>query len=253
MPALSALIFLQPYPLFIACDGDSGVRLVPTRPFRDDASERRAALRFENGKAAIIGGDFRRGAAARCVATHVDLEGGAEIAPGTKAARVLVYTGDSQGNVQAFDVTRALNELDVRALKATRWARAGYNPRRRLRRDHALSASSDKSPPPPASAVYAEVEGVSEWTAVRWTAHDAARRPRGGTSHLRRCVDGRLSCRPRESRRPRQSSPQDPTRRREAGPCEPRSSPKDPTRREAAPRESRSSPRDPTRRGAGAP
>ena len=101
LPEASSLHFIKPYPCLVHTDDDSGVRLIPTKPYQK--TERRSALRFENGKAARIDGELRRGASATCSQSFVDLEGGKEIAPGVTTGRVLIFT-DSRGAIQSFNL-----------------------------------------------------------------------------------------------------------------------------------------------------
>ena len=174
LPPASAVAFIKPYPCLVVTDGESGIRLIPTRPYVANSSERRSRLRFENGKAARIDGELWRGAAANCATSFVDLAGGRELAPGIRSGRVLVYTGDSRGAVQAFDVRSALQGLDIEAIAAqhVKWRKGGYNARRKLSRDHALSG--DVSPRSSGEKEYPIRAGVASYSAVRWDAHDAA-------------------------------------------------------------------------------
>ena len=107
-------------PILVSCiqDDDSGIRLIPTKT-------RRSALRFENSKAARIDGELRRGAAATCSQSFVDLHGGKELAPGIYSGRVLIFTGDSRGAIQSFDVQDALRRLGVEAIPSgqVKWRR----------------------------------------------------------------------------------------------------------------------------------
>ena len=122
LPEASSLHFIKPYPCLVHTDDDSGIRLIPTKT-------RRSALRFENGKAARIDGELRRGAAATCSQSFVDLQGGKEIAPGIYSGRVLVFTGDSRGAIQSFDVQDALNGLDIEAIPSGhKWETARLQP-----------------------------------------------------------------------------------------------------------------------------
>jgi WD40 repeat protein len=165
LPEASSLHFIKPYPCLVHTDDDSGIRLIPTKT-------RRSALRFENGKAARIDGELRRGAAATCSQSFVDLQGGKELAPGIYSGRVLVFTGDSRGAIQAFDVQDALKRLNIEAVPSPKWQRMGYNPRRKLSRDHALSEVNDMVLKP--SRNYPIRSGLASYTCGRWHAHDAS-------------------------------------------------------------------------------
>ncbi len=172
LPEASSLHFIKPYPCLVHTDDDSGVRLIPTKPY--EKTERRSALRFENGKAARIDGELRRGAAATCSQSFVDLQGGKELAPGVTTGRVLIFTGDSRGAIQSFDVQEALQRLGVEAIPSgqVKWKRLGYNPRRKLSRDHALSEIDSQEIKP--SRDYPIRSGLASYTSHRWNAHDAS-------------------------------------------------------------------------------
>ncbi|KAH8098431.1 malate dehydrogenase [Aureococcus anophagefferens] len=125
-----------------------------------------------------------------------------DFGPGPRrgAGRVLVYTGDSRGDVQIFDIKPRLRAMGVAVVPGgdVRWRKPGYNCRRKLRRDHALSSFGDegdaapRAPPkrrdsvlaptdptePPGGAAEAAKRrskpAFSELTERRWTAHGGA-------------------------------------------------------------------------------
>ena len=127
LPQATAMAFLEPYPLLVVCDGASGVHVVPTlkntAPKDAKTQERRVALRFENGKSAFVDGGFRKGAAARCVATRAAQESEIPSFKGSFLGRVPLVSADfwtsdhlseRSRSVNAFTGTRARETLTLK-------------------------------------------------------------------------------------------------------------------------------------------
>lgn len=118
-----SMTFVDSFPLLVVCDVDGAVALI-------EVSTAISARRVSAPQCQAIA-CFHVPASAECVATATD------------DTRLLVLMGDSRGRIAAVDIKPVL-DAEVTALRDSelRWRRRGYNPRRRLQRDHALTAET---------------------------------------------------------------------------------------------------------------
>ena len=140
LPLSSAIVFVRLHPVLVVADANGNVSVVVIRTGTATFSRQcHVAFSFPNLASLARSDNFSQpcsgGSVVQCMYSSVDVS---ESEPPT----VSIYTADALGHVCAFDVSSMLDAIKVTTIPGDklRWCTKGYNARRRLYRDHALSS-----------------------------------------------------------------------------------------------------------------
>jgi WD40 repeat protein len=138
---VTAMAFVDPYPLLVTGDNDSMITLWPMRPWplKGKWARFEQVLRIRN-MCHLEHEETSIPAPITCMTVFYDETGGPELVPGVKetaTGRHLLLTGDELGMVKMWDLTPVLNELGMEAIAEEDMPlnQSNYNPHRRCEKD----------------------------------------------------------------------------------------------------------------------